>query len=76
MRFLAKHVYSRALEGSKKFPPAFGTFPYSDSIKQRVLSLFYKFGLREGYKVVPKYFETVAELAKKKYSLSRSKDVD
>jgi hypothetical protein len=44
-------------------------------VKRRVLDLFHQFGLCEGYKVVHKHLETVAEQAKAS-SMSLSIDVD
>jgi hypothetical protein len=53
--------YSRASEGSNKFPRVFGTFLHSNGVKRRVMDLFHRFGLSEGYKGVHKHLETVAE---------------
>jgi len=67
--------YSRASEGSNKFPRVFGAFLYSNGVKRRILDLLHQFGLCEGYKGVHKHLETVAEQAKA-CSLSLSTDVD
>ena len=67
--------YSRASEGSNKFPRVFGAFLHSNGVKRRVLDLFHQFGLCEGYKGVRKHLETVAEQAKAS-SMSLSMDVD
>jgi hypothetical protein len=67
--------YSRASEGSNKFPRVFGAFLHSNGVKRRVLDLFHQFGLCEGYKGVHKHLETVAEQAKAS-SLSLNIDVD
>jgi hypothetical protein len=67
--------YSRASEGSNKFPRVFGAFLHSNGVKRRVLDLFHQFGLCEGYKGVHKHLETVAEQAKAT-SVSLSIDVD
>jgi hypothetical protein len=67
--------YSRASEGSNKFPCVFGAFLHSNGMKRRVLDLFHQFGLCEGYKGVHKHLETVAEQAKAS-SMSLSMDVD
>jgi hypothetical protein len=67
--------YSRASEGSNKFPHVFGAFLPSNGVKRRILDLFHPFGLCEGYKGVHKHLETVAEQAKAP-SLSLSVDVD
>jgi hypothetical protein len=67
--------YSRASEGSNRFPRVFGSFLYSNGVKRRVLDLLHQFGLCEGYKGVHKHLETVAEQAKAS-SLSLSMDVD
>jgi hypothetical protein len=42
--------YSRASEGSNKFPRVFGAFLHSNGVKRRVLDLRHQFGLCEGYK--------------------------
>lgn len=67
--------YSRASEGSNKFPRVFGAFLHSNGVKRRVLDLFHQFGLCEGYKGVHKHLETVAEQAKAS-SVSLSMDVN
>jgi hypothetical protein len=67
--------YSRASEGSNKFPRVFGAFLQSNGVKRRILDLFHQFGLCEGYKGVHKHLETVAEQAKAS-SLSLGVDVD
>jgi hypothetical protein len=67
--------YSRASEGSNKFPRVFGAFLHSNGVKRRVLDLLHQFGLCEGYKGVHKHLETVAEQAKAS-SPSLSMDVD
>lgn len=67
--------YSRASEGSNKFPRVFGAFLYSNGVKRRVLDLLHQLGLCEGYKGVHKHLETVAEQAKA-FSPSRSIAVD
>ena len=67
--------YSRASEGSNKFPRVFGAFLHSNGVKRRVLDLFHQFGLCEGYGGVHKHLETVAEQAKAS-SLSLNIDVD
>ncbi len=67
--------YSRASEGSNKFPRAFGTFLHSNGVKRRLLDLFHRFGFCEGYKGVHKHLETVAEQAKASSS-SLGIDVD
>jgi hypothetical protein len=67
--------YSRASEGSNKFPRVFGAFLHSNGVKRRVLDLFHQFGLCEGYKGVHKHLETVAEQAKASL-VSLSIDVD
>jgi hypothetical protein len=67
--------YSRASEGSNKFPRVFGAFLHSNGVKRRILDLFHQFGLCEGYKGVHKHLETVAEQAKAT-SVSLSMDVD
>jgi hypothetical protein len=67
--------FSRASEGSNKFPRFFGAFLHSNGVKRRILDLFHQFGLCEGYKGVHKHLETVAEQAKAS-SLSLSMDVD
>jgi hypothetical protein len=67
--------YSRASEGSNKFPRIFGAFLHSNSVKRRILDLFHRFGLCEGYKGVHKHLETVAEQAKASSSLFGT-DVD
>jgi hypothetical protein len=67
--------YSRASEGSNKFPCVFGAFLHSNGVKRRILDLFHQFGLCEGYKGVHKHLETVAEQAKAS-SVSLSMDVD
>jgi hypothetical protein len=67
--------YSRASEGSNKFPRVFGAFLHSNGVKRRVLDLFHRFGLCEGYKGVHKHLEIVAEQAKAS-SVSLSMDVD
>jgi hypothetical protein len=56
--------YSRASEGSNKFPRVFGAFLQSNGVKRRVLDLLHQFGLSEGYKGVHKHLETVAQQAK------------
>ncbi|KAF1807932.1 hypothetical protein P152DRAFT_500692 [Eremomyces bilateralis CBS 781.70] len=56
--------YSRASEGSNKFPRVFGAFLHSNGVKRRVLDLLHHFGLCEGYKGVHKHLKTVAEQAK------------
>ncbi len=56
--------YSRASEGSNKFPRAFGAFLHSNGVKRRILDLFHRFRFCEGYKGVHKHLETVAEQAK------------
>jgi hypothetical protein len=56
--------YSRASEGSNKFPRVFGAFLHSNGVKRRVLDLLHQLGLCEGYKGVHKHIETVAEQAK------------
>ncbi|KJK86218.1 hypothetical protein H633G_09939 [Metarhizium anisopliae BRIP 53284] len=50
--------YSRASEGSNKFPRVFGAFLYSNGVKRRVLDLLHQLGLCEGYKGVHKHLET------------------
>jgi hypothetical protein len=67
--------YSRASEGSNKFPRVFGAFLHSNGVKRRILDLFHQFGLCEGYKGVHKHLETVAEQAKASSS-PVSTDVD
>jgi hypothetical protein len=67
--------YSRASEGSNKFPRVFGAYLHSNGVKRRVLDLFHQFGLCEGYKGVHKHLETVAEQAKAS-SVSLSMDVN
>jgi len=67
--------YSRASEGSNKFPRVFGAFLHSNGVKRRVLDLLHQFGLCEGYKGVHKHLETVAEQAKAS-SPSLGMDVD
>jgi hypothetical protein len=67
--------YSRASEGSNKFPRVFGAFLHSNGVKRRVLDLLHRFGLCEGYKGVHKHLETVAEQAKAS-SVSLSMGVD
>jgi hypothetical protein len=56
--------YSRASEGSNKFPRVFGAFLHSNGVKRRVLNLLHQFGLCEGYWGVHKHLEAVAEQAK------------
>lgn len=56
--------YSRASEGSNKFPRVFGAFLHSNGVKRRVLDLLHQFGLCEGYKGVHRHLDTVAEQAK------------
>ncbi|KAH7112393.1 hypothetical protein EDB81DRAFT_827897, partial [Dactylonectria macrodidyma] len=56
--------YSRASEGSNKFPRVFGAFLHSNGVKRRVLDLLHQFGLCEGYKGVHRHLESVAEQAK------------
>jgi hypothetical protein len=67
--------YSRASEGSNKFPRVLGAFLHSNGVKRHILDLFHQFGLCEGYKGVHKHLKTVAEQAKAS-SLSLSMDVD
>ena len=67
--------YSRASEGSNKFPRVFGAFLHSNGVKRRVLDLLHQLGLCEGYKGVHKHLETVAEQAKAS-SVSPSMAVD
>ncbi|KAH6985217.1 hypothetical protein EDB80DRAFT_823041 [Ilyonectria destructans] len=67
--------YSRAAEGSNKFPRVFGAFLYSNGVKRRILDLLHQFGLCEGYKGAHKHLETVAEQAKAS-SQSLRMDVD
>lgn len=67
--------YSRASEGSNKFPRVFGAFLHSNGVKRRVLDLLHQFGLCEGYKGVHRHLESVAEQAKAS-SPSPSMDVD
>ncbi|KAM4062025.1 hypothetical protein HRG_013511 [Hirsutella rhossiliensis] len=56
--------YSRASEGSNKFPRVFSAFLHSNGVKRRVLDLLHQLGLCEGYKGVHRHLETVAEQAK------------
>ncbi|KAF1809280.1 hypothetical protein P152DRAFT_461699 [Eremomyces bilateralis CBS 781.70] len=56
--------YSRASEGSNKFPRVFGAFLHSNGVKRRILDLLHQFGVCEGYKGVHRHLETVAEQAK------------
>ena len=65
--------YSRASEGSNKFPRIFGAFLHSNGVKRRVLDLLHQFGLCEGYAGIHKHIETVAEQAK---AFSPTLDVD
>ena len=65
--------YSRASEGSNKFPRIFGAFLHSNGVKRRVLDLLHQFGLCEGYAGIHKHLETVAEQAK---AFSPTLDVD
>jgi hypothetical protein len=67
--------YSRASDGSNKFPRVLGAFLHSNGVKRRILDLFHQIGLCEGYKGVHKHLEIVAEQAKAT-SLSLSMDVD
>jgi hypothetical protein len=67
--------YSRASEGSNKFPCVFGAIIHSNGVKRRVLDLFYRFGLCEGYKGVYKHLEIIAEQVKAS-SVSLSIGVD
>ncbi|KAF1817464.1 hypothetical protein P152DRAFT_454052 [Eremomyces bilateralis CBS 781.70] len=55
--------YSRASEGSNKFPHLFGVFLHSNGVKQCILDLLHQFGVCEGYKGVHRHLETVAEQA-------------
>ena len=50
-------------------------FLHSNGVKRRILDLFHRFGLCEGYKGVHKHLETVAEQAKASSSLFGT-DVD
>ncbi|KAG9240472.1 hypothetical protein BJ878DRAFT_430216, partial [Calycina marina] len=52
--------YSRASEGSNKFPRIFGAFLHSNGVKRRVLDLFHQFGLCGGYKGVHKHLGTTS----------------
>ncbi|KAF1810066.1 hypothetical protein P152DRAFT_138942 [Eremomyces bilateralis CBS 781.70] len=56
--------YSRASEGSNKFPCVFGAFLHYNGVKRRVLDLLHQFGVCEGYKGVYRHLQTVAEQAK------------
>jgi hypothetical protein len=67
--------YSQALEESNKFPCVFSAFLHSNGMKRRVLDLFHRFGLCEGYKGVHKHLKTVAEQAKASL-VSLNMDVD
>lgn len=67
--------YSRASEGSNKFPRVFGAFLHSNGVKRRILDLLHQFGLCEGYKGVHRHLESVAEQAKAS-SRSPSMDMD
>jgi hypothetical protein len=67
--------YSRASEGSNKFPRVFGAFLYSNGVKRHILDLFHQFGFCEGYKGVHKHLEAVAEQAEASSS-SLSMDVN